>query len=133
MILAIVAAVSLTLISCNQNQSEGSGITTDGEDAGGKTERITITVDVEGKDGEIETFDIITAGKTLREALEQEDLISGDEGEFGLYVTEVNGETADWDADSAYWAFYKGDELLMTGVDSTNIADGDYYRIVYTK
>ena len=40
---------------------------------------------------------------------------------------------ADWDKDKAYWAFYKGEEMMMVGVNDTEIKDGDHYRFVYTK
>lgn len=92
----------------------------------------TITVEVVHKNGETKTFTITTEAETLRGALDQEKLVEGDESEFGLYIKVVDGERADYDTDKAYWGLYKGDEYLMTGVDSTMIADGDLYRIVYT-
>ncbi len=96
-------------------------------------ELITITVKVKGSDGVVTDFVISTAEEFLRGALEQEGLVEGDESEFGLYVKVVNGERADYDADKAYWSFYKGDEYLMTGIDMTPISDGDVFRIEYTK
>ena len=47
--------------------------------------------------------------------------------DYGLYVKEVNGITADYDVDGTYWAFYINDEYASTGVDSTNITEGDNY------
>ena len=44
-----------------------------------------------------------------------------------------SGITADYDVDQSYWGFYKGGEYMMTGVDSTVIADGDAYELVYSK
>ena len=60
-------------------------------------------------------------------------LIDGDESEYGLYVKKVNGITADYEKDKSYWAFYKDGEYMQTGVDSTEIADGEHYELVYTK
>ena len=37
-----------------------------------------------------------------------------------------------YDADGLYWAFYKSGEYLMTGVDTTEIADGEQYELVCT-
>ena len=54
-------------------------------------------------------------------------LISGEEGEYGLYVKTVNGVTADFDADGVYWAFYINDEYAQTSVDMTKIEDGASY------
>ena len=93
-----------------------------------------ITVQVEVKAGdESVTFTIKTDKKILGDALLEHELISGEEGQFGLYVKSVNGITADYDVDKSYWGFYKNGEYMMTGVDSTEIADGEHYELVYEK
>ena len=79
------------------------------------------------------TFTLHTDAKTLGEALLAHGLIAGDTGEFGLYVKKVNGILADYDVDQSYWAFTKNGETMMTGVDMTEIADGEQYELVYTK
>ena len=95
---------------------------------GGKT----ITVEVVHGDGSEKTFTISTDSENLRGALEQEEgLIVGDESEYGLFVTTVDGETAD-SANEEWWCFTKGGEALMTGVDDTMIADGEQYEITLT-
>ena len=96
-------------------------------------EPITIIVDVVNKAGETTTYTIVTKEINLRKAMEQEISLKGEESTYGLYLKEVNGERADYDLDGAYWRLCKGDEDLMTGLDQTKTADGDYYRIVYTK
>ena len=73
-----------------------------------------------------------TEDTELRQALEENSLIAGDESDYGLYVKTVDGMTADYDADGLYWAFYKSGEYLMTGVDTTEIADGEQYELVCT-
>ena len=97
------------------------------------TNKITITVDVVGSDGNTTTVTIQTDKTTLRGALEQENLVQGEESAYGLYVKTVNGETADYDVDGAYWAIYEGDVPAMTGVDGINITEGGHYKLVYTK
>lgn len=140
LVLFIVAAMTLAFASC-ENTNNGADTdtaavtdTSDDSSAASDSEKaeITITVQVKGSDGNVTDFVIKTDEEFLRGALEQENLVEGDESEFGLYVKVVNGEKADYDADGAYWAFYKGDEYLMTGVDTTPIADGDLFRIEYT-
>lgn len=79
------------------------------------------------------TFTIKTDKTTLGDALTEHGLIEGEEGAYGLYVKKVNGITADYDVDKTYWAFYKDGVALLTGVDSTDISDGEHYEIVYTK
>ena len=81
--------------------------------------------------GEEEAFTIHTDEEYLRGALESIDLIAGEESEYGLFVTTVNGITAD-DANQEWWCFTKGGESLNTGVDSTPIADGDAFEITLT-
>lgn len=127
LVLVIVAAMSFTLTSCG-NTENGAEDTSSSE----SREEITITVKVKGSNGNITDFVIKTDEEFLRGALEQENLVAGDESEYGLYVKVVNGETADYDTDGAYWSFYKGDEYLMTGIDTTPISEGDVFRIEYT-
>ena len=77
--------------------------------------------------GASESFTIETDAEYLRQALEQEGLIEGDESEYGLFVTVVNGIAAD-DSQSQWWAFSKDGVMLETGVDSTPVADGDQFE-----
>jgi len=90
----------------------------------------TITATVVAN-GEEEAFTIHTDEEYLRGALESIDLIAGEESEYGLFVTTVNGITAD-DVNQEWWCFTKGGESLNTGVDSTPIADGDAFEITLT-
>lgn len=87
----------------------------------------TITVDVTHLDGTTNTFTIKTKEEFLRGALDQENLIEGTDSDFGLWVTAVDGETAD-DAKEQWWGFTKSGEYVDTGVDSTPIADGDHFE-----
>ena len=92
----------------------------------------TISVEVVAEDKSV-TFTIHSSKENLREALSEHNLIEGEVGSYGLYVKKVNGIIADYDKNQCYWGFYKNDESLNTGVDDTIIADGDRYKIVYTK
>ena len=73
------------------------------------------------------TIMINTDAEYLRGALEEKNLIAGDESEYGLFVKTVNGRTAD-DTKQEWWCFTKGGETLMTGVDTTPIADGEVFE-----
>lgn len=55
----------------------------------------------------------------------------GFDSEYGLYITTVNGVTADYDADGAYWSIYVNDEYGMYGADSQPVNDGDSFKLVY--
>lgn len=79
------------------------------------------------------TFTIKTDEKILGDALKEHNLISGEEGAFGLYVKKVNGIEADYNKTKSYWAFTKNGESMMTGVDGEKISDGATYEIIWTK
>lgn len=125
-VLAMVAVMCFSLASCGKNETE-----TPKDSEGAK---ITILVTVVHGDGSSKVFDIeTTEGATLRSALESINLIEGDESEFGLYVKVVDGETADYDKDGAYWGFYQNGEYMMSGVDTSFVKDGDSFEIKYAK
>lgn len=134
---AICLLVIGLLCSCTpsaERNATSDGIPTDVSDPSGTVkDLISITAEVTKADGTKKEFIIRTDAENLRGALEQEHLIEGEESAYGLYVKTVDGERADFDIDHAYWAFYRNGELLMTGVDSTPISDGEHYEIVYTK
>ena len=91
----------------------------------------TVTVEVVHGDGSKKDFNIKTDEQFLRGALEQEKLVQGTEGQYGLFITTVDGETAD-DAKQQWWCVTKGGAQVNTGVDTTPIADGDIYEITLT-
>ena len=92
---------------------------------------VTIRAEVKAEDKSV-TFTVHTDSETLGAALLENDLISGDEGEFGLYIKFVNGIEADYDKDGTYWSLSRNGEYLMTGADSTPITDGEHYELTRT-
>ena len=82
---------------------------------------------VADQEGNETQFEIHTDKGTVGEALLELGLIDGEESEYGLYVKTVNGITVDYDTDGAYWAFYINSEYASSGVDSTEITEGDSY------
>lgn len=91
------------------------------------------TFTVVDKDGNATAFEIHTDKTTVGDALLELGLITGDVGQYGLYVKTVNGITADYDVDQTYWAFYVNGEYAMTGVDTTNIEAGSTYSFKVEK
>ena len=125
-VVALIAVIAILLgVYLNNRQPTTSGSKT-----------ITVSVfDTVGSTEASNTATITTDGEYLRGALEQEDSgisISGSESEYGLFVTTVDGVTAD-DSKQQWWCFTKGGEMLNTGVDSTPIADGDTFEITLTE
>ncbi len=90
-----------------------------------------IEIQVVHADGSSKDFALDTDAESLRGALEELGIAEGDESEYGLYVTAVDGESADADK-TEWWCFTKGGEQLMTGVDSTMIQDGEHYEATFT-
>lgn len=93
---------------------------------------VTIQVEVKAEDKSV-TLTIKTDKETLGDALTEHNLVDGEKSEYGLYVKQVIGMTADYDVDQSYWSFYKNGEMMMTGVDGENISDGAHYEIIYAK
>jgi hypothetical protein len=92
-----------------------------------------ITIEVIDDEEQSTTYEIHTDAEYLRGAMEESDIeFSGTESEYGMMVETVNGVTADYDADGAYWAFYVDGEYCNFGIDSQPIEDGEAYQIVYT-
>jgi hypothetical protein len=58
---------------------------------------------------------------------------SGSQSSYGLYIDKVNGVTADYSKDGAYWAIKVNGEMGQYGADQQPVTDGDDYQLVYTK
>ncbi len=91
-----------------------------------------ITVTVIHADGSSKTFTYHTDEEYLGAVLIAEGLVEGSEGPYGLEMHTVDGEKASWEESQSYWALYVGEEYGVTGVDTTPIADGDTFKLVYT-
>ena len=92
----------------------------------------TVTVKVIVEDKTV-TFTIKSDAEMLGDALLAHGLIAGEESAYGLYVKVVNGITADYDVNEAYWGFFIDGEYAATGVDSTEITADTVYELTYTK
>lgn len=97
------------------------------QQSAGQTGAKTITITIVTEDAS-KTESIQTDAEFLRGALEQEQLVSGTESEFGLYILTVDGVTAD-ETQQQWWCITKGGETVYTGVDTTPIADGDAFEL----
>ena len=69
----------------------------------------------------------------MGDALLEHKLIDGEQSQFGMYIKKVNGIVADYDVDQTYWGFTKAEELMLVGVDSAEIADGEQSELTRTK
>jgi len=92
----------------------------------------TFRFEVVDPDEELSVWNVSTNEETVGAALVAVGLIAGDDSEWGLMVTEVNGITADFNANNAFWAFWVDGEFAMAGVDATYIESGVTYAFIYT-
>lgn len=137
LVLALVMVMALT--ACGQQKANDDAAdaaqielpVADGADIGSGA--VSFTTAVTGKDGKEITFTVHTDKETVGEALLELGIIAGDTTEYGLYVKSVNGETADYDTDGAYWAFYIGDQYAPVGVDMASVEEGTTYGFVVEK
>ena len=127
---ALVAAVALFTVGCNDNKTPSnpsSGQTESSDSAVLGQGATSVTVSVTFKDGSEKTYTVKTDKTTLGDALIEVGLISGTQGDYGLMVETVGGQTVKYDVDGKYWAFYIDGEYAMSGVDTTDITDGATY------
>jgi len=92
----------------------------------------SITVTVVHSDKSEKTFAFQTEKDYLGDLLLSEGLAAGEQGQFGLYIKEVDREVADYSINGAYWALFEGDSYATQGADTTPLTDGDQFRLVYT-
>lgn len=93
-----------------------------------------VTVEVVDNNGTSAMYEVNTDAEYLRQVLEETEglTVEGTESDYGLMVETVNGVTADYNTDGAYWAFYVDGEYCNYGVDEQPVEDGQAYQIVYT-
>ena len=126
--MVLIVAMALSMTACTNNNAS--------DDANAEQVQVaskSFAFEVVDKDGNTETFAITTDKATVGEALLEEGLIAGENGQYGLYVTEVNGIVADYNVDGTYWAFYVDGAYASSGVDTTDIVDGSTYSFKVEK
>lgn len=91
----------------------------------------TFTVTVVHGDKTSKEFTYKTDEAFLGPVLVAEGLIVMDDEQTSMFNT-VDGETAIYETDKAYWALYVGDDYAMTGINDTPVEDGSVFRLEYT-
>lgn len=151
--IVLIAAMGLVLTSCGSDEgtetpkrpqstvqsSNSSTESTTSEDPYGDSianigsGSVSFIFNVTDKEGYTTLYRIHTDKKTVGEALLENRLIEGEDGQYGLYIKKVMGIEADYDKDQTYWALYIDGEYAMTGVDKTEIKAGAEYALVVQK
>ena len=99
--------------------------------AGSKAITITV-VDSAAKET---VYPLRTDAEYLQQAMEEAEglTFSAYEGPYGMVITAVNGETADFNVDSAYWGVTVNGEYGNYGISQQPVHDGDVFTIAYTR
>ena len=126
--IVLIAAIALFAIGCNDKDTTSSTPSTSQSESiklgeGKISFNFTVT-DLEGKE---KSYQISTDKTIVGDALVELELISGDQGPYGLYVKTVDGVTVDYNKDGKYWAFYENGAYASKGVDATEITEGATY------
>lgn len=125
-LLSLMLALVLALTACGQSAAPQTTTAPTAVLGEGAT---VFALEVTDLDGQVSAFEIHTDKATVGEALQEVGLVEGEVGQYGLYITTVNGLTLDWDKDNKYWAFYIDGEYAVTSVDSTAIETGSVYSL----
>ena len=126
-------AVSSEVVSSEAASSDvASSEAVSGEESSEAAAEATFTVvDADGNSTEIALS--ITEGEKLSDALAAAGVISEEEAAAG-FVTTVNGITADYNADGAWWCLTDAaGEMTTVGVADIELHNGDNYAFTYTK
>ena len=91
---------------------------------GGKT----FTLEVILTDGSSTEHKVSTDAEFVGEALLSEGLIAGSTGEYGLFITTVDGITANSE-NQEWWSLTIDGEMSMYGVDQVPVTDGGHYEL----
>lgn len=94
-----------------------------------------ITIEVINSADESTVYELNTDAEYLRQAMDEAEGLTyvGSEGQYGLMITEVNGELADYNVNGAYWSFYVNGEYCNYGIDEQPVYDGDAFVIEYAQ
>lgn len=95
----------------------------------------SITVTVTDSQGVDSVYEHSTDAEYLLEAVREiEELeLQGEEGDYGFFISAVNGITADYSVDRSYWAIYVNGEYGSYGIELQPIEDGGVYALVYER
>ena len=116
----------------NQPKQEDTSVQDQGQQETPKAKSFTVVVVHKDETSKEFTYEFTDEQTVLGEILQSEELISGEEGPYGMYIKVVDGESAVYETDGAYWGFYVGEDYATAGIDKTTVTDGAVYKLVYT-
>lgn len=147
--LVLSVLMMFSLVACSENPSSQTGtndnsqvtendetdlwadaIYTEDTEVGQGANTVAITVVAEEKSIVIT---LKTDETNFGQALRKSGFVQGSDGDYGLYISHVNGIKAVYEEDGAYWSFLDGESNYMsTGVDGIELTGNDAYQLAYT-
>ncbi len=118
---AVAAAGGVLIYAAASHQNSSSA----------KTGSKEITVEVIHKDGSKKTFTYQTDEEYLGDLLQKEGLIEGEDGQYGIFVTEVDGEKSVFGQDGSWWQLSENGKPSESGADALPITDQAVYTWTY--
>ena len=133
LVFVLIAAAALT--GCSGKPAETTAPIEAPESAGSSAFTIlgegekSFELTILDKEGKEHLYLIHTDEEMVGYALIEHKLIEGEQGQYGMYIKSVLGQTLDYETDGMYWAFYVNGEYAMTGVDQTPIQPDTAYLL----
>lgn len=129
-IIAMVMLVCLVLAGCGAENQEAVELK-DGATVGSGSTTFQLVI-TDGDENEMHV-NVKTNEKLLGDALQELKIISGEESNYGLYVTTVNGIYADYDNDKTYWALYIDDKYAEESISKVTVTEDAVYSLKLEK
>ena len=125
---------SLILCGCGNNSTQSKmNSEIESAEVGEDGYKYHFTLEVVDAEGNQRLIDYATNREILGDVLQERGFVKGEQGDYGLYIKEVNGIVADYSTTGTYWAFYINGVMATTGVDQTRIVDGATYSLKIEK
>lgn len=98
----------------------------------------SITLEVVDDQGNSKEYNEKTDAEYLSEYLDQlskngDFSYQASSSEYGLFIEAVNGTSADYTKDKAYWAIYVNNEYGNYSADKQPVTDQDHFKLAYEK
>lgn len=118
-LVALIAVMGILYLAYGQKPVQGSK---------------SITIEVVNSEGESKVYEVKTDAEYLAQAMDEAEGLeyTAVDSAYGLTVETVNGESAIYDVDHAYWGFYVNGEYCNYGISQQPVVDGDAFKIEYT-
>lgn len=95
----------------------------------------SLTIEVINAAQESVVYNVKTDAEFLQGAMDAAEGLeyTFSEGPYGPMIETINGESAIYETDGAYWSFYINGDYCNYGISEQPVTDGDAFQIIWTK